>query len=144
MHVWGCCRIYVYGRVYHHLMLYVPCGILGITMERRCGQYSVTNCRNVGAELSECWCDVGLPVQCFRLRSSKIDVDLRRSMIDVSTFEDRRWMCRPSRIDDRCVDLRRWMIDVPTFEDRWSLCQPSKTDDRCEIMLLHLLYTLMV
>ena len=55
-------------------------------------------------------------------------------MINVSTFEDRRSMCRPSRIDDRCVDLRRWMIDVPTFEDRWSLCLPSKIDDRCEIM----------
>ena len=36
------------------------------------------------------------------------------------------------------------MINVPTFEDRWSLCRPSKTDDRCEIMLLHLLKTLMV
>ena len=93
-------------------------------MERRCGQYLVTNYRNVGAM-----------VQSFRLRSSKIDV---------STFEDRRSMCRPSKIDDRCVDLRRWMIDVPTFEDRWSLCRPSKTDDRCEIMLLHLLKTLMV
>ena len=50
---------------------------------------------------------------------------------------------------DRYVDLRgsmirRWMIDVPTFEDRWSLCRPSKIDDRCEIILLHLLKTLMV
>ena len=50
-------------------------------------------------------------------------------------------MCQPSKMDDRCADLRRWMIDVPTFEDRWSLCRPSKTDDRCEIMLLHLLKT---
>ena len=40
----------------------------------------------------------------------------------MSTFED-----RPSKMDDRCADLRR-----------------SKTDDRCEIMLLHLLKTLMV
>ena len=28
-------------------------------------------------------------------------------------------MCRPSKIDDRCVDLRR------------SLCRPSKIVDRC-------------
>ena len=84
----------------------------------------------LGDELFECRCNVS------HLRSSKIDV---------STFEDRRSMCRPLRIDDtRCVDLRRWMIDVPTFEDRWSLYRPSKTDDRCKIMLLHLLKTLMV
>ena len=72
--------------------------------------------------------------------------DFRRSMIDVSTFEDRcvalrRSMCRRSKIDvsrcvnlrrsmcrlskidvstfgDGCVDLRRPMIDVSTFEDR--------------------------
>ena len=73
--------------------------------------------------------------------------DFRRSMIDVSTFEDRcvaspfedrcvalrrsmsrcvdlrRSMCRLSKIDvstfgDGCVDLRRPMIDVSTFEDR--------------------------
>ena len=52
--------------------------ILGITMERRCGQLSVTNCRNVGAM--------------FPRRLSKIDdrcVDLRGSMVVVSTFEDR-------------------------------------------------------
>ena len=83
-------------------------------------------------------------MQCFHLRSSKIDVDLRRSMYRLSKIDDDGSMCRLSRIDDRCVDLRRWMIDVPTFEDRWSLCRPSKTDDRCEIMLLHLLKTLMV
>ena len=35
-------------------------------------------------------------------------------------------MCRPSKIDGRCVDLRR------------------PIDDRCEIMLLYLLKTLMV
>ena len=62
-------------------------------MERRGGQYSVTNCRNVGAMLG-----------------------------------------RLSKIDDRCADLRRSM----------ALCRPSKTDDRCEIMLPHLLETLMV
>ena len=101
-----------------------------------------------GDELLECRCDVGLSVRCFRLRSSKIDVSTfedrcRPSKMDASTFEDRRSMCRSSRIDDRCVDLRRWMIDVPTFEDR-SLCRSSKTDDRREIMLLHLLKTLMI
>ena len=68
-------------------------------MECRGGQYSVTNCRNVGA------------------------------MFPPSIFEDR---CRPSK------------IDVSTFEDRRSMCRPSKTDDRCEIMLPHLLETLMV
>ena len=51
-------------------------------------------------------------------------VDLRRSMcrllkIDVSTF------------GDGCVDLRRPMIDVSTFEDRWLMCRPSKIDSRC-------------
>ena len=67
-------------------------------------------------------------------RPSKIDgrcVDLRRSMVDVSTFEDRWSMCRPSKIDGRCVDLRRSMADVSTFEDRWSICRPSKIDGRC-------------
>ena len=97
-----------------------------ITMECRCGQYSVTNCQNVGAMLG-CQCDVGLSVRCFRLRSSKIDV---------STFENRcvdlrRSMCRLSKIDDRCVDLRGSMIDVSTFEDGWSMCRPSKIDGRC-------------
>ena len=68
-------------------------------------------------------------------------VDFRRTMIDVSTFEDRdhdvstfgdrcvdfrRSMCRPSEMDvltfeDRCVDLRRSVIDVSTFEHRWSM-----------------------
>ena len=59
-------------------------------MQRRCGQYSVTNCR----------CDVAM-LRCFHLRSSNIDM---------SIFEDRcvdfqRLMCRPSE------------IDVSTFED---------------------------
>ena len=72
-------------------------------------------------------------------RPSKIDVSTfedrcRLSKIDVSTFEDRRMMCRSSKMDDRCADLRRSMAVVST----------SKTDDRCEIMLLHLLKTLMV
>ena len=96
------------------------------------------------------WQIVGMSVRCFRLRSSKIGVDLRRSM---STFEDRRSMCRPSRIDDRCVDLRRNNhIDHPSkMDDRCADLRRSmavvstlKTDDRCEIMLLHLLKTLMV
>ena len=69
-------------------------------MERRCGQYSVTNCRNVGAMLG-CRCDV-------------------------SAFDLRRSMCRPSKndvstFDDRCVDLQGLMIDVSTFEDRGSM-----------------------
>ena len=72
----------------------VLCGILGITMERRCGQYSLTECR----------CDLSV----FNLRRSMC----RPSKIDVSTFEDRRSMCQPSRIDDRCVNLRGSMIDV--------------------------------
>ena len=74
-------------------------------MERRCGQYSVTNCPNVGAMLG-CWCDV-------------------------SAFDLRRSMCRPSKMDDRCVDLRGSMINVSTFEDQWSMCRPSKIDGRC-------------
>ena len=132
MHMWGCCRIYLmYGRVYLRLMLYIystyiPRRILGIIiMERLGGQYSVTNCRNVGAMLG-CRCDV-------------------------SAFNLRRSMCRPSKIDDRCVDLRRSMCRLSKIDDRcanlrrsMALCRTSKTDDRCEIMLLHLLETLMV
>ena len=101
--------------------------------------------------MTNCRCDVGLSVQCFRLRSSKIDVstfedrcvDLRRSMcrlskIDVSTFEDRcvdlrRSMCRLSKIDvstfgDRCVDFRGSIIGVDL---RRSMCRPSKIGDQC-------------
>ena len=70
-------------------------------------QYSVTNCRAVGAMLG-CWCDVSV----FNLRRSMC----RPSMIDVSTFED------------RYVDFRRSTIDVSTFEDRRSMCRPSKID----------------
>ena len=89
-----------------------------------------------GDELSECWCDVS-------------GFDLRRSMCRPSKIEGRcadlrKLVCRLSKIDDRCVDLRGSMIDVSTFEDQWSVCRPSKTDDRCEIMLLHLFKTLMV
>ena len=65
--------------------MYIPRRILGIIiMERRGGQYSVTNCRNVGAMLG-CRCDVSA----FNLRRSMC----RPSKIDVSTFEDRRSMC---------------------------------------------------
>ena len=103
--------------------MYIPHRILGIIiMERRGGQYSVTNCRNVGAMLG-CRCDVSA-------------INLRRSI------------CRPSKIDDRCVDLRRSMCRLSKIDDRcadlrrsMALCRPSKTDDRCEIMLLE---TLMV
>ena len=77
----------------------------------------------------ECHCGQDSLTNCWNVgamfRPSKIDdrcVDLRGSMIDVSTFED------------RCADLRRLMVIVSTFEDH----------DRCEIMLLHLLITLMV
>ena len=79
-------------------------------MERRSGHYSVMNCRNVSAMLG-CWCDVSafdLELRRSMCRPSKIEgrcVHLRRSMIDVSTFED------------RCVDFRRATIDVSTFED---------------------------
>ena len=54
----------------------VSCGILSIiiTMER-----IADNILCVCVQLSECRCDVGLSVRCFRLRSSKINV---------STFED--------------------------------------------------------
>ena len=55
-------------------------------------------------------------------------VDFRRSMIDVSTFEDRvspfEDRCHDvSTFGDRCVDFRRSMcrpseMDVLTFEDR--------------------------
>ena len=113
-------------------------------MECRCGQYSVTNWRNVGAMFPpSIFEDRCVDLRRSMCRLSKIGV--RRSMcrpsnIDVSTFEVRcvdfrRSTCRPSKIDvstfeDRCVDLRIWMIDMPTFEDRWSMCRPSKTDDR--------------
>ena len=110
--VWAC--------VYLRVMLCVPLGILGITMERRCGQYLVTNCRNVCAMLG-CRCDVSaFDLWRSMCRLSKIDdrcVDLRGS----ATFEDGWSMCRPSKMDDQCADLRRSMVVVSTFEDRWSM-----------------------
>ena len=92
----------LYGLVYH-LILCVPHGILSviITMERHCGQYSMTNYR--------------MSVRCFRLiRSMYRCVELwrlmcRLSKIDVLTFKDR---CADLRDDGCCVDLRRQMIDV--------------------------------
>ena len=73
------------------------------TVECRCGQYSVTNCR----------CDVGLSLVSAMFPPSIFEdqcADLRRSMIDVSTFED------------RCVDFRSTYrpseTDASTFEDR--------------------------
>ena len=62
---------------------------------------------------------VMFPPGAFDLRRSMRR--LRRSMIDVSTFEDR---CHVVSIfGDRCVDFRRSMcrtseMDVLTFEDR--------------------------
>ena len=53
---------------------------------------------------------------------------------DVSAFDLRKSMCRPSKIDvttfkDRCIAFRRWTIDV-------TMCRPSEIDvltfeDRC-------------
>ena len=84
-------------------------------MERRCGQYSVTNCR----------CDVGLSVRCFHLRSSKIGV--RRSM-----FEDR-WSKIDAKIDDRWSKIEdRWSKRRSMIDDRWSMIDGrwSKVDGR--------------
>ena len=49
-------------------------------------------------------------------------------MFPPSIFEER--CVGPSKIDDQCVDLRRSMIDVSTFENqcvdlRGSICGPS-------------------
>ena len=41
-------------------------------------------------------------------------------------------MFPPSILEDRCVDLQT------------SMCRLSRINDRCEIMLLHLLKTLMI
>ena len=87
----------------------IPHRILGIIiMERRGGQYSLMICQNVGVMLG-CRSNVSaFDLRRSMCRPSKIEgqcVDLRRSMIDVSTFED------------RCVDFRRSTIDVSTFED---------------------------
>ena len=67
----------------------IPYGILRYnTMGRRCGQYSVTN---FGAMLG-CQCDVSAFDLCWVIVALTFDdrcVDLRRSMVGVSTFEDR-------------------------------------------------------
>ena len=84
-------------------------------------------------------------------RLSKNDVsNLRRSMctcrpskIDDRCVDLRRSLCRPSKNVDRCVDLRRSMVGVSTFADRWSM-RRSTFGNRCEIMLQHLLKTLIL
>ena len=53
--VWACVPS---SNVIYTVYMYIPHRILGIIiMERHGGQYSVTNCRNVGAMLGR-WCDV--------------------------------------------------------------------------------------
>ena len=47
-------------------------------------------------------------------------------------------------VDFRRSMWRLSKIDVSPFEDRWSMCRPSKIDGRCEIRLLYLLKTLAV
>ena len=99
------------------------------TAQNRYNNYGAPWWTIFGDELSECRRDVGLSVRCWVVGA----------MFPPSIFEDRcvdlrRSMCRLSKIDDRCADLRRSM----------ALCRPSKTDDRFEIMLPHLLETLMV
>ena len=60
-------------------------------------------------------------------------------------FIDELWECRRNvGLSVRCFRLQSSKIDVSTFEDRRSMCRPWKIDDRCEIMLPHLLETLMV
>ena len=56
----------------------------------------------------------------------------RLSKIDESTF------------GDGCVNLRRPMIDVSTFEDRRSIVDVSTFEHRCEIRLLNLLKILIL
>ena len=50
---------------------------------------------------------------------------------DVSAFDLRRSMCRPSKIDSRCVGLRRSMIDDLCVDLRKSMIDVSTFDDRC-------------
>ena len=78
------------------------------------------------------------------VRPSKID-DLCHdvSTFEDRCVDLRRSMCWPSKIDGR-VDLRRSVIDVSTFEDRWSMCRPSKIDGRYEIRLLYMFKTLIL
>ena len=87
----------MYGRVYLRLMLYIQ--YVYTAQNLRYNNYGATWWTIFGDELSEYRRDVGLSVRCFHLQSSKIDV---------STFEDQRSMCRPSKIDGV----------VSTFEDR--------------------------
>ena len=79
------CSIYVYGRG-------VPSSNVMRTMRNLGYNYGAPLWTIFGDELSKC-----------------------RS--DVSAFDLRRSMCRLSKIDDRCVDLRGSMIDMSTFED---------------------------
>ena len=88
----------MYGRVYLRLMFYIQYVYTAQNL-RYNNNYGAQWWTIFGDELSECRRDVGLSVRCFRLQSSKIDV---------STFEDRRSMCPPSKIDGV----------VSTFEDR--------------------------
>ena len=128
-----CCRIlniiYFYTCKYERVSLRM---ILIYTMERRCGQYSVTNCRRdfYAFNLRRSMCRPSMiDVSTFEDRCA----DFQRSMIDVSTFEDRRSMCRLSKIGvstfgDRCVDLRKSMIDVSIIEDRCVDLRTSMVD----------------
>ena len=77
-------------------------------LEGSCGQYSVVNCR----------CDVSaFDLRKSMWRNSKIDgIAFRRSTIDVTMCPPSK--IDVSTFGDGCVDLRRSMIDVSTFEDR--------------------------
>ena len=91
-------KYYLFLYMYIYARMSVRNFVYSKDWEGSCGQYSVTNCR----------CDVSA----FDLRKSM----WRLSKIDVVTFEDRCIALRRSM--SRCVDLRRSMIDVSTFEDR--------------------------
>ena len=68
--------------------------------------------RDLGAQYSTTNCKSRCDVSAFDLRRSM----RRLSKIDVSPFEDR---CHDvSTFGDGCVDVRRPMIDVSTFEDQ--------------------------
>ena len=80
-------------------------------LERSCGQYSTTNCRcDVSAfDLRRSMRRLSMiDVSTFKDRY----VALRRSCDAL-----RRLMSRCVDVGDRCVDLRRSVIDVSTFED---------------------------
>ena len=92
-------------------------------LEGSCVQYSVANCRcDVSAfDLRKSmWRLSKIDVATFEDRC----IAFRRSMS--RCVDLRRSMCRPSKID--VVDLRRSVIDMSIFEDRWSMCRPSKID----------------